>query len=31
MQLMLNVYELTPGEAPPPMLQVDWFRGYRLA
>ena len=30
MQFMLNVYELKPMDAPPPMLQVDWFRGYRL-
>ena len=30
MQVMLNVYELRPNDAPPPMLQVDWFRGYRL-
>ena len=30
MQFMLNVYELRPTDAPPPLLQVDWFRGYRL-
>jgi hypothetical protein len=30
MQFMLNVYELQPG-GPPPVMQVDWFRGYRLA
>jgi len=29
MQFMLNVYELKPMDAPPPMMQVDWFRGYR--
>jgi hypothetical protein len=29
MQFMLNVYELTPTGAPPPRMQVDWFRGYR--
>lgn len=30
MQFMLNVYELRPTDAPPPILQVDWFRGYQL-
>jgi hypothetical protein len=30
MQFMLNVYELRPTGAPPPVLQVDWFRGYAL-
>lgn len=30
MQFMLNVYEFKPTGAPPPLLQVDWFRGYRL-
>ena len=30
MQFMLNVYELRSTGAPPPLLQVDWFRGYRL-
>jgi hypothetical protein len=30
MQFMLNVYELTPSAAPPPLMQVDWLRGYRL-
>jgi hypothetical protein len=30
MQFMLSLYELRPTGAPPPMLQVDWFRGYRL-
>lgn len=30
MQFMLNVYALRPTDAPPPLLQVDWFRGYRL-
>ena len=29
MQFMLNVYELERTGAPP-LLQVDWFRGYRL-
>jgi hypothetical protein len=29
MQFLLNVYELTPSDAPAPKLQVDWFRGYR--
>lgn len=29
MQFMLNVYELKPSDAPPPRLEVDWFRGYR--
>lgn len=31
MQVMLSVYELEPTGAPPPLMQVDWFRGYRLA
>ena len=31
MQVMLNVYELRDTGAPPPLLQVDWFRGYRLS
>ena len=31
MQFMLNVYELKPTGAPPPLLQVDWFRGYSLS
>ncbi len=31
MQFMLNVYELRPNDAPPPVMQVDWFRGYRLS
>ncbi len=30
MQFMLNVYELRPTDASPPVMQVDWFRGYRL-
>ena len=30
MQFMLNVYELRPSDAPPPVMQVDWFRGFRL-
>lgn len=30
MQFMLNVYELKPLGHPPPIMQVDWFRGYRL-
>ena len=31
MQFMLNVYELTPRDMPPPVMQVDWFRGYPLS
>lgn len=31
MQFMLNVYELKPLGHPPPQMQVDWFRGYRLS
>jgi beta-glucanase (GH16 family) len=31
MQFMLNVYELTPGDAPLPVMQVDWFRGYPVS
>lgn len=30
MQLMLNVYELAPAAAPPPVLMVDYVRGYVL-
>lgn len=30
MQFMLNVYELKSLGHPPPTMQVDWFRGYRL-
>lgn len=30
MQFMFNVYELTPHGATPPVMQVDWFRGYRF-
>ena len=31
MQFMLNVYELEPLGHPPPLLQVDWFRGYTIS
>ena len=30
MQFMLNVYELKPDTGAPPLMQVDWFRGYRF-
>lgn len=30
MQMILNVYELEPTDAPPPRLVADWFRGWRF-